>query len=286
MSASSGPAKAAASLFAKSAALTYIVVAVVSIGGVFGALAVLGSFSPGPSSSPTYPVVFYESGLPKGTNFSVTFNGVTNSVPAEPPLIAQLNFSAPDGSYAYSVTPVSGYTAIPSLGRVNVTGQPFYGTIVFRYNETPLGTAFAVGNPSSGNCPSGYTYAANGCQAGDFVYRITVEVSAVDFGNVLFSVKTDTGSNFTLPTGPGGFSVLNLTGAVAAQVNPIPADHPMTMTAGWTVYGDSLNSTSRIVYLDTILLDMGTLSTSGEGLTFVATGVGPYSGTTEPLALP
>ncbi len=62
-----------------------------------------------------YNVKFSESGLPAGTAWSVTFNGYT-----ETSTKATLNFWAPSGAYAYTVGPVSGYTATPSAGGVVV----------------------------------------------------------------------------------------------------------------------------------------------------------------------
>ena len=65
-----------------------------------------------------YPVSFDETGLPAGTTWSVSLGGV-----AEASSSTSIAFSMPNGSYAYTVGPVSGYSAQPGSGTVNVTGS-------------------------------------------------------------------------------------------------------------------------------------------------------------------
>jgi hypothetical protein len=83
----------------------------------------LVTVSAGPVSVPvtftvvTYTVTFSETGLPGGTSWSVTLNGVTQSTTG-----TSTAFTEPNGSYSYTVGAVPGYTAHPSSGIVNVVG--------------------------------------------------------------------------------------------------------------------------------------------------------------------
>ena len=79
------------------------------------------------SSAPsTYPVTFGESGLPTGTLWSVTLNGTNESSTTSP-----IKFKEPNGTYAFTVGSVTGYTASPSSGSVTVHGGPVSQAIVF-----------------------------------------------------------------------------------------------------------------------------------------------------------
>ncbi len=73
-----------------------------------------------------YSISFDESGLPTGTTWSVTFNGTSLSSTT-----ASVAFSASNGTYAYSVGTVSGYTASPAAGSVTVAGAAQSVAITF-----------------------------------------------------------------------------------------------------------------------------------------------------------
>jgi outer membrane protein assembly factor BamB len=68
-----------------------------------------------------YSVTFTETGLPSGTPWSVTLNGTLNSS-----LTDTVAFSAPNGTFSYSITGVAGWhqTTLPYTGSVNVHGAP------------------------------------------------------------------------------------------------------------------------------------------------------------------
>ena len=100
------------------------------------------------STSTTYAVTFSESGLSSGTSWSVTLNGQTMSSTT-----STITFSEPNGTYAYTVGAVSGYTASPSSGSVTVNGGTQSVSIVFTstsylvwFTETglPGGTSWSV----------------------------------------------------------------------------------------------------------------------------------------------
>ena len=98
--------------------------------------------------SVTYSVGFTESGLPSGTLWSVTLNGDTESSTG-----VSIGFSESNGTYAYSIGGVAGYTAAPSSGSVDVTGSsvstgiaftPVTYTVMFSESSLPGGTLWSV----------------------------------------------------------------------------------------------------------------------------------------------
>jgi hypothetical protein len=66
-----------------------------------------------------FSVTFTETGLLPGTAWSVIFNGYNQTSTA-----SSMVFYEPNGTYAFQVAPISGYTATPSLGAVVVAGAP------------------------------------------------------------------------------------------------------------------------------------------------------------------
>lgn len=80
-----------------------------------------------PFHEPGYNVTFNESGLPKGSSWSVVFDGVEGSS-------TQRNLTFPvggNGTYVFSVTPVPGYATEPPSGSVYVEGASVEIDIVF-----------------------------------------------------------------------------------------------------------------------------------------------------------
>lgn len=75
----------------------------------------------------TYAVTFNESGLPVGTQWWVSVAGGA----AVSSTSATLAFDEPNGSYTFSVLPVSGYSASPSNGPISVKGHGFSQAIKF-----------------------------------------------------------------------------------------------------------------------------------------------------------
>ena len=96
-----------------------------------------------------YTVTFTESGLPSGTSWSVTFNGLTQSSTG-----SSITFpSISPGTYNYTVTAPGGYSASPSIGSVTVSTSNVTVAIAFSqqtysvtFTETglPSGTQWSV----------------------------------------------------------------------------------------------------------------------------------------------
>jgi hypothetical protein len=79
-----------------------------------------------PTSVPTYPVSFTETGLPHGTDWAVTLAGTTHTSTND-----MVSFDEPNGSFPYSVSLVAGYATNPSNGNVSVAGAPVPLTVTF-----------------------------------------------------------------------------------------------------------------------------------------------------------
>lgn len=99
------------------------------------------AFTPGTSSS--YPVTFTAAGAISGTSWSVTLNGVPKTTSG-----TTVEFTEPDGTYAFSVGGATGYTATPSAGSVTVAGSAATQSIAF--SSTSGAATFAVTFTESG----------------------------------------------------------------------------------------------------------------------------------------
>ncbi len=100
-----------------------------------------GTSSPTPT---TYTVTFTESGLPSGTTWSVTLAGTTKSSSTN-----TITFSEPNGSYSFSVGSVSGYTASPSSGTINVNGANVNQAITFTASAQNVVKVYSYVNSTS-----------------------------------------------------------------------------------------------------------------------------------------
>lgn len=81
---------------------------------------------------PTFAVTFAETGLPSGTAWSVTLNGVTRSTNTN-----ATTFQVANGSYAYTVGSVGGYRDSPAAGTVAENGTPQTIRITFSSSPSP-----------------------------------------------------------------------------------------------------------------------------------------------------
>ena len=74
----------------------------------------------------TYGVTFTETGLPSGTSWSVSFNGILKNSAT-----ATIVFNSTNGTNNYTVGDVSGYTASPSASTVTVNGATVNQAVTF-----------------------------------------------------------------------------------------------------------------------------------------------------------
>lgn len=80
---------------------------------------------------PKYSVAFTETGLPNGTVWSATLDGLTKFSAT-----SSIVFTKPNGSYPYGISTVAGYTVSPQLGTVTLSGAAVSISVVF---EPPPG---------------------------------------------------------------------------------------------------------------------------------------------------
>jgi YVTN family beta-propeller protein len=85
-------------------------------------------------STGAFAVSFTESGLPSGTNWSVTLSGTTLAS-----LTGAINFTEPNGTYTFSIGSVSGYSSSPSSGTVYVAGVAVNQSVSFSGKPGLLG---------------------------------------------------------------------------------------------------------------------------------------------------
>jgi hypothetical protein len=86
---------------------------------------------------PSVAVTFLETGLPQGTTWSVSLNGVNSSSSA-----SSITFTAPNGTYQFSPY-ARGYVATPSNGLFVIVGRPSSQSVAFSPASLP-----SAGSPS------------------------------------------------------------------------------------------------------------------------------------------
>ncbi len=106
----------------------------------------------------TFPVSFSEAGLPPGTNWSVTLNGVLGNSTTS--LIA---FTEPNGTLPYTITDIAGWheTTLPYSGTVTVSGPTAPPTLEFApmtYGVSFTESGLPAGTPWWVNLTSGPTF--------------------------------------------------------------------------------------------------------------------------------
>ncbi len=98
-----------------------------------------------PRTSPVYLLTFRESGLASGQSWGVTVNGTPATGTT-----TELSFTLPNGSFAYSVPAVLGYTASPSSGTVQIAGAAVNVSVVFTIVPAAYSVTFGESGLASG----------------------------------------------------------------------------------------------------------------------------------------
>ncbi len=196
----------------------------------------------------TYSVTFTETGLPPGTNWSVTLNGAAMSSTT-----VTIIFTEPNGTYAFTVGSVAGYSSIPSSGSITVSGAAQAQSIAFSSHPP---SRYSVTFSESG-LPSGTTWSVT--------FNGTTQSSTM--ASMVFSNYLNGTYNFTVG-GVAGYSVTPSSGSVtinganktqAVSFTPLPQGrYSVTFTesglpsgTSWSVtFNGSLQSstTTSIVF--------------------------------------
>jgi outer membrane protein assembly factor BamB len=188
-----------------------------------------------------YSVSFSESGLPQGAQWSVTFNGQTQSSTS-----SSITFSAVNGVYLFSITPPSGYSASPSSGSITVNGANVGEQITFG----PMVHDVAVTNVTSSKAFGfqGCSMNINVTAANPGAYTETFNVTAYANTTIVGALST----NITLTSGASATITFrwNTTGfpcgkyAISAYATPVPGETNLgnnNFTDGWVevrLWGD------------------------------------------------
>lgn len=100
----------------------------------------------GVGSGNHYPVTFGETGLPSGTQWSVSVDGMTQTASAPTSPV----FNLPNGSYSYAIGAEVGFSANPGSGLVTVSGSAEGQTVAF-------GPEYAL-TFAEGSLPAGFAW--------------------------------------------------------------------------------------------------------------------------------
>ena len=88
------------------------------------------TFTKNGSVASPYTVKFVESGLPEGTKWFVNLNGKNENSTGN-----NITFNENNGTYAFNITPIAGFTTLPKNGSVSVKGQAFSIMVYFEHNS-------------------------------------------------------------------------------------------------------------------------------------------------------
>ena len=180
-----------------------------------------------PSTATMYAVTFTETGLPSGTEWSVMLNGAPGSASAP----GSIAFSEPNGTYAYTVENVAGYTASALSGSVTVNGATVSETIPF--TPSVVATTYAVTFTETG-LPTGTSWSVtlNGVLQSSSTSTITFQEPN---GTYRYSL----GSLNKSYSGPGGsFTVDGAPVSEVAAFSKVISPGPVTISnngTSWTV---------------------------------------------------
>jgi hypothetical protein len=183
----------------------------VTVSGVAIALSVVWSAT-------TYAVTFTESGLTLPTSWSVTLGGSATASST-----TQVAFTERNGSYAYSVGSIPGYSIAPAAATIAVDG-------------TPVGVAIAFAATAGSTYP--VTFTESGLSNGT-AWSVTLGgATAASVG----SSVTDEEANGTIP-----YNLSNVPGwranAYAGSVRVAGAGAGVAVTWSWTTYAVGFTET-------------------------------------------
>jgi len=151
-----------------------------------------------------YSVTFTESGLPTGTQWSVTLNGETETSTTN-----TISFTEPNGAYSFSISSINGYSVSPSSGSITVNGAsvnqaitftavtPSVYTITFTESGLPTGTQWSVTLNGVTNSSTANSITFTGVLAGNYAWNAS-SIIAVGSGT-RYAAQTSSGT-VSVPT--------------------------------------------------------------------------------------
>ena len=241
---------------------------------------------------PSGRIAFTENGLPSGTNWSVQVqNGSgTGFGPTYYAIVGQgastITFNETNGNYVYIVEQVPGYVSSPESGSVAVHGLTARIGVSFVLITNIAGVLYNPGPAIEGYCQGNSSGQPGGCGSGDYIYySYTSEAPTIPIADVSLTVTTANGTNYTEPSGGGGFALLSFNWSLMAAISSAEMGGHLWMSDGWQAYGSSFGSSSVIPDGAIIWINIGDANDCLAGLELVVHGVGTFHGATPPLAL-
>ncbi len=143
----------------------------------------------------TYSLTFIETGLPAGTDWSVTIGSKI-----ETSLTSTVSFYLPNGSYSYTVGTVNGYSSNPHLGTVVVNGTSVNTEIQFS------NVKYAVTFTESG-LPGGSVWYVN--VSGQLSLSSTGTTISISLVNSSYTYSVSSGNKIWKPSEYSGSFVVN-----------------------------------------------------------------------------
>ncbi|MEM0159731.1 hypothetical protein [Metallosphaera sp.] len=193
-----------------------------------------------------YTLTFTETGLPSGTDFTVSTNAAVNS--GNP----SVTFTVPNGTYYYTIANVGNYIPSPSSGSVTISGSDQTVNVVFAlatYAVTFTETGLPSGTPWYVNVTGGSSHSSVGA---------TISFSATD-GTYSYTIS-DGNPNYTPSPSSGSFTVNGASVSVSVTFNAATytVDFDETgLSAGtlWSVTfnGQALTSTTSTITFVNVL---------------------------------
>ncbi len=167
----------------------------------------------------THTVTFEETGLPRGTSWSVDLSGTVKSSTT-----SAIVFPEPVGTYPFTVVPVPGYAASPSSGEVQSSGCMAEVRITF--TPTPVTATYTVWVNETG-LPSGTSW--------------WVDLNGTNTSSTSSSIP------FTVPNGTYAY-------AAPAEVAGAPGVGYATNESSGSVVVDGANANATVAYSTQYLL--------------------------------
>ncbi|HTP54824.1 MAG TPA: hypothetical protein VML94_07730 [Thermoplasmata archaeon] len=180
--------------------------------------------------TPTFPVTFNETGLPAGTNWSVSIFGDTArwGYHTNGSSTSAIGFSLPNGTYGYTVANTSNatsvYTAFPSSGNLSVNGSAVSVSVAFAA-ELLYDVVFVESGLPTGTF---WSVELSASQNGSWVGGGNGSWSPFCFGITYWNGSATTVVAFSVPAGSYSFSVSNVTNGSALYV-PTPSSGNVTV---------------------------------------------------------
>ncbi len=207
---------------------------------------------------PLQSVTFTESGLPAGTPWNVTLNGVTDSGVAGP-VSSTLLFYQENGTYPFTVGMVAGYGVNPSSGMLIVSG-PTSETVDYAYASVTADTV--LGNYTMLSFVDNVSISLHNAPISQATVSLWMQISDSLTGATCAFVSENT--SITPGITSYSFEVTPIVIGTQALLNcPLLTLHPADLTTYVSVYGVA-NSTSQTtsIVLNELALSLLNPSTS------------------------